>query len=159
MTAPAVYLASKSVRREELLRQLGEESRPDGARPDERHVAAQDVPELRQLVQIPATHPCTEAEKSRRHDLLPPDDATIEVVADHLHRFAERAWRRPVKKDELAQYDTGRLHTYLERDMISQINHNISARIIEPVGNGLFRYSWRGCIFLWVQVVKDMIRV
>lgn len=55
----------------------------------------------------------TDAEKSRRKGLLPPDDATIEVVAEHLHRFAERAWRRPVKKDELTDY----LQAYrLERD-------------------------------------------
>lgn len=46
----------------------------------------------------------TDAEKSRRNGLLPPDDATIEVVAEHLQRFAERAWRRPVKKDELSDY-------------------------------------------------------
>lgn len=46
----------------------------------------------------------TEAEKSRRNGLVPPDDATPEVVAEHLHRFAERAWRRPVKKEELADY-------------------------------------------------------
>jgi len=46
----------------------------------------------------------TEEEKSRRDGLLPPDDAPLEVVAEHLHRFAERAWRRPVKKDELADY-------------------------------------------------------
>ena len=46
----------------------------------------------------------TEAEKSRRGGLLPPDDATLEVVAEHLHRFAERAWRRPVKQEELADY-------------------------------------------------------
>lgn len=46
----------------------------------------------------------TEAEKSRRNGLLPPDDATIEVVAEHLHRVAERAWRRPVKQDELTDY-------------------------------------------------------
>jgi len=46
----------------------------------------------------------TDAEKSRRNGLLPPDDATIEVVAEHLHRFAERAWRRPVKEDELSDY-------------------------------------------------------
>ena len=46
----------------------------------------------------------TEAEKSRRNGLLPPDDAAIEVVAEHLHRFAERAWRRPVKQDELSDY-------------------------------------------------------
>ena len=46
----------------------------------------------------------TDAEKSRRNGLLPPDDATLEVVAEHLHRIAERAWRRPVKQDELADY-------------------------------------------------------
>ena len=46
----------------------------------------------------------TDTEKSRRKGLLPPDDGTPEVVAEHLQRFAERAWRRPVKQDELADY-------------------------------------------------------
>jgi len=46
----------------------------------------------------------SEVEKSRRAGLVPPDDATLEVVAEHLQRFAERAWRRPVKKEELEQY-------------------------------------------------------
>jgi mono/diheme cytochrome c family protein len=46
----------------------------------------------------------TEAEKSRRKDLIPPEDATPEVVAEHLQRFAQRAWRRPVKSEELADY-------------------------------------------------------
>ncbi|MFO1002031.1 MAG: DUF1592 domain-containing protein [Planctomycetaceae bacterium] len=45
-----------------------------------------------------------EEEKSRRNGLLPPDDATPVVVTEHLHRFAERAWRRPVKPEELADY-------------------------------------------------------
>ncbi len=43
-------------------------------------------------------------EKSRRNDVVPPDDATPELVAEHLQRFAERAWRRPVKKEELEEY-------------------------------------------------------
>lgn len=46
----------------------------------------------------------TEAELSRRHGLVPPDNATIEVVAEHLQRVAERAWRRPVKSEELVEY-------------------------------------------------------
>lgn len=46
----------------------------------------------------------SETEKSRRVGLVPPDDATPEVVAEHLQRFAERAWRRSVKKEELEQY-------------------------------------------------------
>ena len=52
----------------------------------------------------------TDAEKFRRNDVLPPDDATPEVVAEHLQRFATRAWRRPVKKEELTDYlDTYRI--------------------------------------------------
>ncbi len=55
----------------------------------------------------------SEAEKSRRSGVRPSDDATAEVVAEHLHRFAERAWRRPVKKEELEDY----LETYrVERE-------------------------------------------
>ena len=44
------------------------------------------------------------AEKSRRKEVVPPDDATPELVATHLQRFAERAWRRPVKREEIHQY-------------------------------------------------------
>jgi mono/diheme cytochrome c family protein len=50
----------------------------------------------------------SEEEKARRNDLVPPDDATPEAVAEHLQRFAQRAWRRPVKKEELEDY----LHAY-----------------------------------------------
>jgi hypothetical protein len=46
----------------------------------------------------------SDTEKSRRKDVVPPDDATPEVVAAHLQRFAERAWRRPVKPEEIEQY-------------------------------------------------------
>jgi Protein of unknown function (DUF1592)/Protein of unknown function (DUF1588)/Protein of unknown function (DUF1585)/Protein of unknown function (DUF1587)/Protein of unknown function (DUF1595)/Planctomycete cytochrome C len=46
----------------------------------------------------------TESEKSRRIGLVPPEDAAPEVVAEHLQRFAERAWRRLVAKEELEQY-------------------------------------------------------
>lgn len=46
----------------------------------------------------------TESEKARRNGVLPPEDATLEVVAEHLQRFAERAWRRPVKQEELENY-------------------------------------------------------
>ena len=46
----------------------------------------------------------TAAEKSRREGILPPDDASVEVVAEHLRRFAERAWRRPVRGEDLEEY-------------------------------------------------------
>ena len=46
----------------------------------------------------------TDAERSLRHSLLPPDDAPPEVITEYLRRFAERAWRRPVQPEELAEY-------------------------------------------------------
>ena len=46
----------------------------------------------------------TEEEKARRKNVMPPDDASPEVVAEHLRRFAERAWRRPVRREELGDY-------------------------------------------------------
>ena len=50
----------------------------------------------------------SEPEKSLRKGVLPPDDAAPESVAQHLRRFAERAWRRPVQTAELKDY----LETY-----------------------------------------------
>ena len=46
----------------------------------------------------------TDVEKAHRKDVMPPENASPEVVAEHLHRFAQRAWRRPVKLEELNNY-------------------------------------------------------
>ncbi|MGY8730517.1 MAG: DUF1592 domain-containing protein [Pirellulales bacterium] len=46
----------------------------------------------------------TESEKSRREGVMPQEDAALDVVTEYLKRFAQRAWRRPVTKDELANY-------------------------------------------------------
>ncbi|MCH1409034.1 MAG: DUF1592 domain-containing protein [Verrucomicrobiales bacterium] len=43
-------------------------------------------------------------EMTRREGVLPPDGASAGLVAEHLQHFAERAWRRPVTKDELKDY-------------------------------------------------------
>ena len=46
----------------------------------------------------------TDEERSRRTGVVPPDNATADVITAHVQRFAERAWRRPVSPDELANY-------------------------------------------------------
>lgn len=46
----------------------------------------------------------SESERATREGVLPPDDATPQVIANHLQGFAERAWRRPVSSDELRHY-------------------------------------------------------
>ena len=61
--------------------------------------------------------------------------------------------------ETLAEMDAENLTDYLTKDMRVQIDHNLSVGVLEPAGEGFIRYSWRGCVFLWLQVVKDMIRV
>lgn len=76
-----------------------------------------------------------------------------------LERHEDFLHSQGITTEELALQDTEYLHAYIERDMSAQIDHNITAGVIEPTGNGEFRYSWRGCLFLYWQVVKDMLRV
>jgi len=43
--------------------------------------------------------------------------------------------------------------------MRKQVEHNLSTGIIRLTGDGNFKYSKRGLLFLWMQFVKDMIRL
>ncbi len=43
-------------------------------------------------------------ERNTREGVVPPEEATIDAVASHLQRFAERAWRRPVSVEEIRPY-------------------------------------------------------
>lgn len=81
---------------------------------------------------------------------------SMEELMESHERFLEKSG---VTCDDLSELDTDELATYIERDMSSQIDHNLTTGLIEPAGEGEFRYSWRGCFYLWFQVVKDMIRV
>ena len=67
--------------------------------------------------------------------------------------------KQGVKPEDIATQDPDVLHTTLETDLSEQINHNLTAGVIIREGADHFRYSWRGCFYLWFQVVKDMIRV
>ena len=44
-------------------------------------------------------------------------------------------------------------------DLGRQIEHNLSAGVIMRADAEHFRYTWRGCFYLWFEVVKDMIGV
>ena len=50
-------------------------------------------------------------EMARRDSIMPPADAPLEVVAEQMQRFAERAWRRPVDRTEIEDY----LQSYQEQ--------------------------------------------
>jgi hypothetical protein len=47
----------------------------------------------------------------------------------------------------------------IEAEMRRQVEHNLESGIIRLTGDGHFKYSKRGLLFLWGQFVKDMIRL
>lgn len=64
-----------------------------------------------------------------------------------------------IDSDDLALPDPDSLEGDIETEMKEQIEHNLKHGIIEPTGDGHFRYSTRGLFFLWKQFAKDMIRL
>ena len=86
--------------------------------------------------------------------------------APATHSFAEmlnshRAFlaHRGIAKDHLLEDHPNDLKEIAEREMRNQIDHNLDSGLIRLSGNGTFRYSWRGLFFLWLQALKDMVRL
>ena len=51
------------------------------------------------------------------------------------------------------------IESEIEAEMRHQVDHNLKSGIIQLTGDGHFKYSCRGILFLWCQFVKDMIRL
>jgi hypothetical protein len=85
-----------------------------------------------------------------------PLEAAIEELEEEHEAFLER---HGIAAEEVLELDTEQLSTLMEEEMVLQIDHNMERGLIEEAGEGKFRYSWRGCLFLWVQLVKEMVKV
>lgn len=85
------------------------------------------------------------------------DDA--ETFQDMLESHELFLAKQGVKTETAQDQDPDNLHVTVEDDLVQQITHNLNAGVIVRTDEEHFRYSWRGCFFLWVQVVKDMLRV
>jgi hypothetical protein len=63
------------------------------------------------------------------------------------------------KPEDAVEVDAATLTERLSGELQSQIRHNLSRGLIKESGGGFFRYSWRGCFYLWRQFVKDMVKL
>ena len=82
-------------------------------------------------------------------------DSMEDLMAEH----AEFLKSQGLEVTDLSALESEQLSTFIEQDMNDQIHYNISVGLIEMAGNSEFRYSWRGCFYLWFEVVKDMVKV
>jgi hypothetical protein len=77
------------------------------------------------------------------------------IMRDHR----EFLLRAKVDREKLVVPDPERIEEEIEREMRDHIEHNLDHGIIRLTGDGRFRYSRRGLLFLWKQYLKDMIRL
>lgn len=83
----------------------------------------------------------------------------VETFNDMLEAHAKFLAQQGIKEQDVVAQDPDNLHTVMADDLSRQVDHNLHEGVIVRADEAHFRYSWRGCFFLWFQVLKDMIRV
>ena len=82
-------------------------------------------------------------------------DASFEaLLAGHEKFLAERG----TDPASLLAVDPDSVRLSVERDMESQMQHNLREGLLQREGEEHGRYSWRGMLFLWFQVLRNILR-
>jgi hypothetical protein len=84
---------------------------------------------------------------------------SAETFGDMMESHEAFLTRSHVKDSEILPADRDDMSATLAQDLGRQIQHNLSAGVIVRADEEHFRYTWRGCFYLWFEVVKDMLRV
>jgi hypothetical protein len=77
-----------------------------------------------------------------------------DLVETHLNWIA-RSHPGPLLPVET---DPEKLLSEIERELLSQLEHNVACGVLLKSDPGLVRYSWRGCFYLWTQFLRDLLR-
>jgi hypothetical protein len=78
-----------------------------------------------------------------------------EMLADH-RLFLDR---EHVPVDGILEQTPESLPAQMEDDMRRQIAHNLHNGVLKRDGKNLIRYSARGLLFLWLQFLRDLVRL
>ena len=82
-------------------------------------------------------------------------ESFVELVEEHRALLL----RRKVEHVAPVPNTMEALKAGIEREMRSQVLHNVSRGFLLQCGEGVVKYSWKGCFFLWIQFVKELVRV
>ena len=67
--------------------------------------------------------------------------------------------RNNVLTATLSATDPAKLGSQLHDEQTAQIAHNVTAGILARGKDGAIRYTWRGLMFIWVQFLRDFVRL
>jgi hypothetical protein len=67
--------------------------------------------------------------------------------------------RNGVIVPDLEPLDPDCIQAEIQRDLRAQITHNLAVGVLKQDSSGAVRYSWRGLLFIWVQFLRDLVRL
>lgn len=82
-------------------------------------------------------------------------DSFGELRQVHQHYLRQQG----LAVEDLQDTDDLQIGRQVEREHRRQIHHNLRAGVLIPAGQGEVRYSWLGLCFVWIQCLKDLIRL
>jgi hypothetical protein len=85
---------------------------------------------------------------------VPAAESFVELLAEHRSIMASLG----IAETDLISPGPEGLAEQMQSDLQSQVAHNLGRGLIVATGDGTFRYSWRGCVYLWGKFLKDMVR-
>ena len=85
---------------------------------------------------------------------VPTAHSFAELLAEHRSIMA----LIDIRESDLTSPGEEGLADQLQADFDAQVQHNLGRGLIKASGDGTFRYSWRGCFYLYGQFLKDMVR-
>lgn len=86
---------------------------------------------------------------------LPGETPFGTLLAGHEEFLAQRG----LGPESLQAVAPDAVRLSVERDMESQMQHNLREGLLERQGEEHGRYSWRGMLFLWWQVLREFFRM
>jgi hypothetical protein len=74
---------------------------------------------------------------------------------------SHRAWlqRNKATNTTPASNDADALTAELQSEIHAQVAHNLQCGVLLNAGDGLVRYSWKGCFYLWFQFLRELVRL
>ncbi len=89
-------------------------------------------------------------------DHLPCERNCFEAIyQDHQKHLQKRG----IDPGQLLMPDPDEVLDQVEEEMKRQIDHNLRCGLIRVIDERYFQYSVKGLVFLWIQSIKDMIRL
>ena len=60
---------------------------------------------------------------------------------------------------DLEPLDPDAIQVEIQKDLRAQIAHNLAIGVLKQDAAGAVRYSWRGLLFIWLQFLRDLVRL